>query len=122
MKQPVAQLALVAASVSALLLTAGCKSGGGGIFGGLFGGSSESGVDALSSLFSGEGDSGSSGSGSGSTAGGGEQAPGGENYVGGTPPVATLHHPEPGSLVLFGGGLVGAAFLRRRKSRKPSSP
>ena len=119
MKKPVAQLALVAASVSALLLTAGCKSGGGGIFGGLFGGGESSGVDALSSLFS--SDSSSSGSELASTAGGVEQGSGGDNYVGGTPPVATLHHPEPGSIALFGSGLAGLVLARRRKSRKPSS-
>ena len=35
--------------------------------------------------------------------------------------VATVHHPEPASMALFGGGLMGMAAWRRRKLRKSSS-
>jgi len=32
--------------------------------------------------------------------------------------AATVHHPEPASMALFGGGLMGMAAWRRRKMRK----
>jgi len=32
--------------------------------------------------------------------------------------AATVHHPEPASVMLFGGGLAGMAWLRRRTRRR----
>ena len=100
----VAQLALLVLSVSTLFLASGCKEGGSGVTGGLFGG----GGTVLSSLTG--GDTGIS------SVGGGFEGPGGDS-------AGSIIQPEPASIALFGGGLAGLAFLRnrRRKSRKPSS-
>ena len=34
-----------------------------------------------------------------------------------THPIASVHHPEPASLALFGGGLAGFSLFRRKKAR-----
>ena len=88
-----------------MLLTAGCGGGGGGGLFGLFGGSGDSGAgDVFSALVSGGSDV-AGGSGGGLT----------ETV---TSDVATVHHPEPASLVLFGGGLAGLAHLGRRRAKR----
>lgn len=88
---------LMAASIVAITLaTSGCLGGGGGGggsgSGGLFGGSDGG---SLASSFGG----GSSGD------------------AFGAPGAATVNHPEPASLALFGGGL-GFLAWRRRQGRK----
>ena len=92
---------LVVLGVAVQLVTAGCLGlggGGGGLFGSSDGnGSSGEGPFASESLTSG----GLGGNGFGSVS-----------------EVATLANPEPASLALFGGGLAGLAYLRRRKSRR----
>ena len=143
MKKQLARVAWIGVSIAATLLTAGCKVGGGsGIFGNLFGGGEDAAVvSSLTSGGSGGGSSdsesagaiaslpgggnsssGESGSLTTPTSGPGGEYSGGEGGVGGsiTPPVATLHHPEPASLALFGGGLAGLAWRRRRKARTPT--
>ena len=103
MRQQLRQSGLVALGITAQLLTAGCLGGGGGSSGlfDLFGsGGSDTAsntTDVLDSVAS-AGSQSSSGS--------------------GVPEVATLHSPEPGSLVLFGGGLAGLAVLRRRRKKR----
>lgn len=93
-----------------------------------------SGESGLLSLFGGGSSSDSSDSGvlgSGATSPGGAlsaasgDGSGGGGLSGGAPQVATdTHLPEPGSMVLFGGGIGGLAGLtlwRRRRSRRRSS-
>ena len=85
------------------LFLAGCGGGGGG----------------LSSLFGGGG--GSSGAGdvfSALISGGSDVAGGGTDSAASVTSVATVHNPEPASVALFGGGLVGLAYLRRRKAQR----
>jgi hypothetical protein len=88
---------LVLVGIPALLASGGCfGGGGGGGFFGLFGGDSGSGETSstLAAL-------GSSGGGLDSIA----------------QDVATIHNPEPASMVLFGGGLAGLAWSRRRRNK-----
>jgi len=70
----------------------------------------------------------------GGSAGGSSQAASGVQHFGAQAPnvlaldggssasdidsAATVHHPEPASMALFGGGLMGMAAWRRRKMRK----
>mgnify|MGYP001619043003 CR=1 FL=1 len=84
------------------LLLAGCnkKSSSGGA--GLFGGGS-----SFGSAFSGSELAGTLG---------GVVVGGDGSFSGGS--VATVHQPEPSSLALFGGGLVGLALRRRRRARQ----
>ena len=109
------------------LLISGCGGGGGGgLFGSLFGGGAES-ADIFASfastglgLFG--GDLGDFTNFSSDTVGGDgvlDLLGDGGNDPGIVPNVATVHHPEPGTMALFGGGLAGAAALSRRR-RKPS--
>lgn len=100
---------MVAVTLAAGLLCAGCRgSSGSGLFG-LFGGS-ESDTTALSSLFSdGSGDAGGDAGGA---------LDGGGTLGGGLPDVRTVHNPEPGSIALFGAGLIGLGLWRRRKAAK----
>ena len=114
-----AKFALMSA---ALLLSTGCKAGGGGLFSG-FGGGDAGGVFALF---------GGGGGGSGDDTGGSAVGQSGSfgalsssnlgvgGGVGGTAleSFATVHNPEPGSMALFGGGLAGMAWWRRRKARR----
>ncbi len=143
----IGSIGLLTAGIAVQLFTAGCNGGIGGLFG-LFGGAETS--EVLSSAFtsggsggSSGGDGGSGGGGSGgsvdlgggsggSGAGGGSTnggsssgssgGTGGSSDSGGgvTPGVATVHHPEPASLALFGSGLLSMGCLRRRKSRQQS--
>ena len=103
---------LVGAALTMQLMTAGCFGGGGGsiisgigdFFSGFFGGSNSS-------------SSGINGIGENIVVSLSEDASG-DN---GIPEVAVLHNPEPGSLMLFGSGLAGLSFIRRRRSRKKNA-
>ena len=96
----------------------GCKTGGsGGVFGV---------VDGFG--FFGGGESGSDGAGdaptllnalsSSDTTGSGSGAPEGSGTDSIVTSAAAVHNPEPASLALFGGGLAGLAYGRRRKQRR----
>ncbi len=87
---------LVAGAVAAGLLTSGCKTSGSG-----------GGFSSFGSSFSGSGSEVILSTGGGQVADF-EISP------------ATVAHPEPASVALFGGGLVGLAAWRRRKSRATS--
>ncbi len=104
---------LIGAALAMQVMTAGCLSGGGSIvsgigefFSGFFSGSnnSSSGINGISEnvIAALPGDASESES----------------NNSPQVPQVAVLHNPEPGSLMLFGSGLAGLSFIRRRKSRK----
>lgn len=101
---------MLAASISVLLLTSGCSGGGlsnlFGLFGWGDGGGSSGNSGILSSL---------AGGGDGANELAGIDGSGGDSTQSGVSTIATVHHPEPGSLVLFGGGLASALFSRRRK-------
>ena len=88
--------------VAGLLMAAGCS--GSGFSDSPFGGGSGAGAGS-SSLSSGGG---AGGFDDGGTIGG--------SSGGGNP--ATVHHPEPASLALFGSGLAGLALWRRRQARR----
>jgi len=102
-----AWLAIAVASLG----IAGCGGGGGGGLSGFF--------ESVASIFEGSsssgGDIGSSvGDLAGSFSSGGDitgPIDGGSDIIS----AATVHHPEPASVALFGGGLAGMAWLRRRK-------
>ena len=87
--------------IAALLMTAGCGNGGG--LSSLFGGSG--GSDTFAAL------------GGGSSSGGGGSSSGGSSGGFSSNP-ATIHHPEPASMVLFGSGLVGAGLMSRRRRKR----
>jgi len=103
---------LVIGLVSMQLLTAGCSGGGGGALFGLFGGG-DSGVAEILGTFASAG-SDVAGGGSVGDIGGGGLSEG----LTVTSDIATVHHPEPASIALFGGGLAGLAHLRRRKAQR----
>lgn len=115
----------VLAGLSGMLVMAGCRESLGSVselFDSVFGGSGSS--EIVANLASGGssgppgGAGGSGGIGSGFTSGdGGSGGTGG----GGSGLVATVHSPEPSSVVLFGSGLAGLLCLRRRKGRRSSS-
>lgn len=96
----------------------GCTGGGGGLIG-FLGGASSDALGALGSFIG-------SDSGSDSGSGGplflasltGDTT--GDVTEGGSDAIKTVHNPEPMSMALFGGGLAGLAFLKRRKLRQPS--
>ncbi len=105
--------------LSIALTISGCSSGGG--FAGIGGSGSGGGFfSALSSFFGGgQGGSDTGGSlpsslASSSILGGGSGGGTGEIVSVPDSDIATLHHPEPASLMLFGGGLAGLAWSRRR--------
>ncbi|MBI2093506.1 MAG: PEP-CTERM sorting domain-containing protein [Candidatus Omnitrophica bacterium] len=110
---------LVTASL-AMSLVSGCGGSGGGLSS-LFG--SGDSVDVVSSAFSGGS---SSDSGLGSFGAGGSFSEGVAGLTDGSlgdssgSAVATVHQPEPASMVLFSGGLMGAAYLRRRRQKNRS--
>lgn len=96
----------IVASLFIQLLAAGCGGGGGG-FSSLFGGDEGSegfGSDGSNAFITSasSGFSASSGTDSSSS-------------------VATVHHPEPTSVVLFGSGLAGLTLWRHRRARRRSS-
>ena len=109
--------AMLIVSVTSALLSTGCLGGGGG-GNGLF--------SALSDFFNGSSSSSSSNfdilgslpDGGGTDGSGPQIASLSIQGDGGVPDVATLHNPEPASMMLFGSGLAGAALLRRRRARR----
>ena len=115
----------IACGIATQLITAGC--GGGDSFASLFG--TERTSETFSAFGLGGGTEGSNGGGpivlagiseilGGGSGGGSNSSGSGDGESLATPPVATVHHPEPASMALFGGGLLGIAALRRRKARR----
>ncbi len=114
MEQKAKKILMLSAALAVQLLSSGCLFSGGGLSG-FFGGGESAAVAAFSN-------GGSSGSNDGQGSGGGS---GGEvsRFSGinpedssiDVPQVAVLHNPEPASMILFGGGLTGLGFLRRRR-------
>ena len=124
------RITLAALSVVQLTVS-GCAAGGSGLselLDKLFGGADP--VDVLASLtdagstaFGAAGAGEEGGGGGGGSEGGNLDLGGGLDgggLGGSIGEIATVHHPEPGSMALFGGGLAGTALLarRRRKSSK----
>ena len=123
MKQ-IEKMWLLGSAMSVQLITSGCQAGGGGLFGLFVVG--DSGVTAI---LGGSPNGGSSGSTDGNTGSGStEQNLSGGSSAGNTSDnpstegtiqsIATVHHPEPASLALFGGGLISVGLIRRRKARR----
>ena len=99
----ISSMLMGAGLLSLQLLTAGCGGGGGGLSSLFGGGGGDSGAgDVFSALIS----------------GGSDVAGGGTDSAASVTSVATVHNPEPASVALFGGGLVGLAYLRRRKAQR----
>ena len=135
----------LAALCAVQLTISGCAGGAGSLselIQQFFGGSdptdvlanlTSSGIDAFGA-FGGLGDGGPGGGGGGgangdgggiSDLGGGSDGEGLGGTIGEIASIgniATVHHPEPGSMALFGGGLAGTALVarRRRKNSKRS--
>jgi len=100
----------------ALLLATGCLQGGSSsIFGSVGGGgdSGGSGGEGIASFSAGS----SGGSGEGESLGAGDLLASGPGPSLGSE-SASLTHPEPTGVALFGMGLAGAAWLRRRSRKK----
>ena len=119
------RIVFVASAATIQLLVSGCGGGGGasGFFSGLFGGGSDT-AGILGSFASAGGELLGDGGDTGGEGGVGGGVGGGlEGSGGGAGEIATVHHPEPGSVALFGGGLACTAILsrRRRKSRAKRS-
>lgn len=103
-REQMISLSVLVVASGITLLTAGCGGGGGGGIFGFFGGGSDSGAgDFVTTL-----DGGTSGSSGGTTSLASD--------------IATVHHPEPASLALFGGGLAGLAGWRRRRAKRTQKP
>ena len=122
MKQ-IEKIWLLGSAMSVQLITSECQAGGGGLFGLFVVG--DSGVTAI---LGGSPTSGSSGSTNGNTGSGSKEQnlPGSStgntsdnaSTEGTIQSIATVHHPEPASLALFGGGLISVGLIRRRKARR----
>ena len=95
-----------------MLLTAGCGGGGGSLFS-FFGGGDSGVAEILGTFASAGSEVAGGGSSIGDTGGGGLS-----ESLAVTSDVATVHHPEPASLALFGGGLAGLAHLGRRRAKR----
>ncbi len=89
------------AGVAVLLVTSGCNGSGLANLFGFWGSDSSEVVRTLALSESGSGD-----------------GSGGDTIA---TRVATVHNPEPASMVLFGGGAAGLAVLRRRRKSKRSA-
>lgn len=100
-----------------LPLVAGCGGGGGGLSS-LFGGGSDVGevIGSLSSSGGSGGDAVQSFASSGPI-----DSSGSIDTASVQQTAGVLHNPEPASMALFGGGLMGLGLLRRRRSRKQAS-
>ena len=123
MEQKAKKILMLSAALAIQLLSSGCFFGGGGLSS-FFGGAESSAAAAFFNSGSSESNDGGSYDGQGS-GGLGEEAsrfsdtnPDGSSID--VPQVAVLHNPEPASMILFGSGLAGLGFLRRRRFSKAS--